>query len=880
MVKSFKLCLLLLLLGGIGLAKSSPKSLLRATGNEHHHNYRNPDLDTIFIDDLESGAVGWTFQDLTVQDTFWHISDTNAYIGHSFWCGTRTKPDWVNQELGYGDEWAQFLISPPIDLTSVSGDSVLLRMWQRPSCEYASGGYPGPQWDAWDCLTAWVSTDDGTTWKPLFPDTIRYPGWNYNAFASWAWYWNMLVGEYDSIPGWGLGPISDWYEIGFDLTPYKDSIIRVRFSGVSDPAESDQSGSGAYYGMWYIDEIQVYDNLNNTYFYEDCESGMGEWIAKPRDPIGNFWHLTTFEYHTPTHSFYSGDPNTHQLPLVGSYCALVSPPIDLSKVSSSDSCIIDFYINFEYNDPYDDYGQGYLIEVTSDGGQTWTNIYLPYTGSNYFFTGSTGDQWFSHNELWEYYGLMPMMLNYWVGYSVQVRIVSFNRRFANPGYGLYLDDIIVTGKYIEFPRPQQVLIFDDDIGALDTWGFGWEKYYESAIANLGYTFLTINEVDQGIPDSLYMRKNGMVIWNLGPKGLRYGAEPIAGRALNQIIGYLRMGGKILLVGQDYLYDNFPNPFADSILSIINYNEATGCDTIIGIIGDPISNGLNYPLDFTHLDGNTYGIDFVDGLISNAQPVFYTNRTYQPIMLKKSGDYRLLFATFPIEAITHAPMRDTLLRRIINWFDPYPPAPFLTEAISIPAGVKLFWLKNPPSDLAGYNVYRARNENGPFMIIASLSASETTYVDNMVIEDSTYYYGIKAYDYSIQESGMSNIIEITYHVGIDETNKRATPGALNLVVYPNPFREKTEIRYEIGDMGNYMPVYPISHISHRPSFSIKIYDATGRLVKNFSRLTVNGQRSTVVWSGEDDLGRNLPAGIYFVRFEAGEFNRIEKAILLR
>uniref|UniRef100_A0A7C4XDV2 T9SS type A sorting domain-containing protein n=1 Tax=candidate division WOR-3 bacterium TaxID=2052148 RepID=A0A7C4XDV2_UNCW3 len=36
----------------------------------------------------------------------------------------------------------------------------------------------------------------------------------------------------------------------------------------------------------------------------------------------------------------------------------------------------------------------------------------------------------------------------------------------------------------------------------------------------------------------------------------------------------------------------------------------------------------------------------------------------------------------------------------------------------------------------------------------------------------------------------------------------------------------------------------------------------------------------MWNGDDDFCRNLPAGVYFVRFEAGEFKQTEKVILLR
>jgi len=66
----------------------------------------------------------------------------------------------------------------------------------------------------------------------------------------------------------------------------------------------------------------------------------------------------------------------------------------------------------------------------------------------------------------------------------------------------------------------------------------------------------------------------------------------------------------------------------------------------------------------------------------------------------------------------------------------------------------------------------------------------------------------------------------------------------------------------------------------PDISLKIYDVTGRMVRDFSRLTVNGERSTIVWDGTDDYGRKLSSGVYFVQLEAEGFKKTEKVILLR
>ena len=826
------------------------------------NDYRNPG-DTIFFENFESGAVGWTSMDVVITDTFWHIDNLNGYQGNSFWCGTMSRPGWINPNYGYGDEWAQFLESPPIDLTSVIGDTALLTFPHRLSNELPSGGYPGPQWDGWDCVTVWASTDNGASWTPIEPDTIRWPGTAYNVHAAWSYYYNYLAGEFDSVPGWSWGANMTWSDAGFDLSSFAGDIVRIRFTGFSDPAESDESGTGSYYGMWNLDNIRVYDNLNNTYFYEDCESGMGQWNAHPTNPLGDYWHLTTANAHSPIYSFGCFDSLTGVFPLTGSYCALISPFIDLSDVSTGEPCLLDFYLNYAYLNPYGD--DGYRIELSSDKGATW------YNATGYYYNGSTGGSWIRFGQQHS----PGVNLDNLVGQdSILFRIVSWTHRVSTPGNGLYVDDCIVTGNFIEFPRPEQVLFYDDDLGAQDIYGYGWEKYYESSLANIGYRCTRINEADNGIPDSSYLRQNGMVIWNLGPKGWKYVAEnPINDAALQNILGYLRMGGKIIIIGQDYLYNNFPCTFADSILLITGASQDIGCDSVLGIIGDPISNGINCPIDFGHLNGNNYGFDYIDDVITGATPVFMNNRTANPSMLRRSDNgYRLVFSAFPIEAIASYQLRDSVLARIINWLDPYPPAPNITRATPHPpTGITVYWNANQPQDLAGYRLYRSMALSGPFSLVGTTTASETTYVDTLVLLDSTYYYGVKAYDPSNQESGMSKIIMVTYQVSIDESKTGELQSIiLNLEIYPNPFRSKTDIRYQISNKG---------YIAK--STGIKIYDVTGRLVRSFSlSAPYSSLPAVITWSGNDDLGRALPGGVYFIQLESGSNRITKKALLLK
>ncbi len=88
------------------------------------------------------------------------------------------------------------------------------------------------------------------------------------------------------------------------------------------------------------------------------------------------------------------------------------------------------------------------------------------------------------------------------------------------------------------------------------------------------------------------------------------------------------------------------------------------------------------------------------------------------------------------------------------------------------------------------------------------------------------------------------------------------------INPNPFKGKVEIRYTMQDTRY--------RIRDR---SLKIYDATGRLVKQFNHLT-NCSFNQVVWDGTDDNGQQLPDGVYFIHLKTEEKEITKKAVMLQ
>jgi len=91
------------------------------------------------------------------------------------------------------------------------------------------------------------------------------------------------------------------------------------------------------------------------------------------------------------------------------------------------------------------------------------------------------------------------------------------------------------------------------------------------------------------------------------------------------------------------------------------------------------------------------------------------------------------------------------------------------------------------------------------------------------------------------------------VGIQEHTALQT-NVPQLSTFPNPFRNRLVIKCAAGSeqCSNQYPVV-----------SIKIYDTTGRLVRDFSQSMINGSGAQIIWNGKDNSNRALPVGVYFV-----------------
>src|SRR5690606_31547207 len=82
--------------------------------------------------------------------------------------------------------------------------------------------------------------------------------------------------------------------------------------------------------------------------------------------------------------------------------------------------------------------------------------------------------------------------------------------------------------------------------------------------------------------------------------------------------------------------------------------------------------------------------------------------------------------------------------------------------------------------------------------------------------------------------------------------------------PNPFTQSTRIRFALSS----------------PSRAgLRVYDASGRLVRMLLDEPRPAGRQEVTWDGRDVGGKPVPSGIYFYQLQAGARSETKKAVLL-
>jgi hypothetical protein len=102
------------------------------------------------------------------------------------------------------------------------------------------------------------------------------------------------------------------------------------------------------------------------------------------------------------------------------------------------------------------------------------------------------------------------------------------------------------------------------------------------------------------------------------------------------------------------------------------------------------------------------------------------------------------------------------------------------------------------------------------------------------------------------------------VGIEDEGIRPLVYSLSQN-YPNPFNPTTTIKYKLPQMSD---------------VKLVIYNILGQKVRTLIKRQVEAGAHSVVWDGHNDSGIQVATGVYIYRFEAGDFVRTKKMMLLK
>jgi hypothetical protein len=170
-------------------------------------------------------------------------------------------------------------------------------------------------------------------------------------------------------------------------------------------------------------------------------------------------------------------------------------------------------------------------------------------------------------------------------------------------------------------------------------------------------------------------------------------------------------------------------------------------------------------------------------------------------------------------------------------------------------------------LRNFHVYRQTNSMEYERIYTTQNKSMP---QQQLNSDFRYRYYVVA-EFMSGMSDRSNVVFVDPNVSTPpDTNyvfdNITQPLTFNLSPnFPNPFNPSTNIMFTIPEPSN---------------VSVRIYNIRGQLVRNLRNEFMDRGAHTVVWNGDNDSGRAVGSGVYFIRVQDDQNSAIRRALLLK
>jgi hypothetical protein len=191
--------------------------------------------------------------------------------------------------------------------------------------------------------------------------------------------------------------------------------------------------------------------------------------------------------------------------------------------------------------------------------------------------------------------------------------------------------------------------------------------------------------------------------------------------------------------------------------------------------------------------------------------------------------------------------------------PTPPPLLSLTATATDRTAEIVWTASAESKSDGYHVERSTAggifERRTQSILAP--ASSMRFVDEDLAAETEYSYRVLAVSAGI-ESSMGEVSVRTLP---------ASSGSITMLLpsRPNPFSDQTEIGFILAS----------------PSYAkLSIYDVAGRHLRTLADGNHPAGEQRLTWEGRTDHGENVTSGVYFLKLETPQAERISKLILRR
>ncbi|MFQ6092861.1 MAG: S8 family serine peptidase [bacterium] len=300
-----------------------------------------------------------------------------------------------------------------------------------------------------------------------------------------------------------------------------------------------------------------------------------------------------------------------------------------------------------------------------------------------------------------------------------------------------------------------VLLVDDDDG-----GNNVEGYYTTIFESLNVLYAVWDHASQGSPTGFILSNFPIVVWSCEWAFPSLDADDRAA-----IQDYLDNGGNLFLSGQDIGWDFHEGyaagfeDFYENYLHAIYYADDSPVQTVDGIAGDEIGDGLTFDI---YQPGRATENQYPDEIepAPGASAVFeYAGGQHHKGGIKYAGDHRVIYFGFGFEAIDasetldpteFSPVRTEVMTRVLNWVNfisheplkdsedlnsPYPVEVTVTGDISDLIGVTLFWKKEGAPAFS--QVAMAHQGDGVYTADIPAAGSEATILYYITTQNPYY-----------------------------------------------------------------------------------------------------------------------------------------------